>query len=258
MRYKPDAVWHNFKPGDFPTMALGRRLDHPSRGYFYEWLGKQARQSAPTLAWCDVGVLSMVDYLNVRHGMDPALSARIVYTGLEIGEPIADVARERLLRAGDRVLVADLEEPGLGATIPDRFDVVSIRHVLNHCRYYEAPLRNAFDLLKPGGKVFVNLHMKCSEDRDILATRPMPGVHGEYIENIYVLGRFLRFFASLFAVESVEEIDSPHDLRNKPNQILIGIKQGYADRIRPEVITFRPSLLARARGALGRRWSAWA
>jgi len=178
-----------------------------------------------------------------------------VYTGLEIGEPIANVARERLLRAEDRVVVADLEEPGLAASIPDRFDVISIRHVLNHCRYYEVPLRNAFDLLNPGGKVFVNLHMKCSEDRDVLETRPLPGVHGEYIENVYELGRFLQYFASLFAVESVEEIDSTHDLRNKPNQIVIGIKAGYADRIRPEVITFRPSFLARAREALRRRWS---
>src|SRR2546425_5526806 len=64
--YKSDAVWHNFKPSDFPTMALGGRRDHPSRAYFYEWLARQARQSAPRLTWCDVGVLSMVDYLNVR------------------------------------------------------------------------------------------------------------------------------------------------------------------------------------------------
>src|SRR5438094_181961 len=62
--YKSDAVWHNFKPSDFPTMALGGRRDHPSRAYFYEWLARQARQSAPRLTWCDVGVLSMVDYLS--------------------------------------------------------------------------------------------------------------------------------------------------------------------------------------------------
>src|SRR2546426_9213203 len=72
--YKSDAVWHNFKPSDFPTMALGGRRDHPSRAYFYEWLARQARQSAPRLTWCDVGVLSMVDYLNVRRSVDPDLA----------------------------------------------------------------------------------------------------------------------------------------------------------------------------------------
>lgn len=258
LRYKPDAVWHNFKPSDFPTMALGRRLDHPSRGHFYAWLAKQARQSAPALAWCDVGVLSMVDYFNVRRGLEPSLSARIVYTGLEISEPIAEVARQRLLRPEDRIVVGDLEDPGLAASIPDRFDVISIRHVLNHCRYYQIPLQNAFDLLNPGGKVFVNLHMKCSTDRDVLDARPMPGVPGEYMENVYELGRFLRDFSSRFAVESVEEIESPADARNKPNQIFIGVKPGYPRRTQPEMITFRPSPLSQVLGALRRRLGPWA
>ena len=256
-RFKPEAVWHNFTRDDFPTMALGRRLDHPSRDYFYRWLGHQALQSSPVLRWCDVGVLSMVDYVNVRRRLDPVASGRIVYTGLEIGEPIAAEARRRLLRVEDRIVMGDLEDPGLSASVTERFDALSIRHVLNHSRYYEIPLQNAFDLLAPGGKVFVNLHMKCSVDRDVLETRPMPGVTGEYIENVYEFDGFLRRFSALFAVESVAEIDWTSDARNKPNQIFVGVKAGYPRRARPETIRVSPSRLADLVGSLRRRLGSW-
>jgi SAM-dependent methyltransferase len=234
-------------------MALGRRLDHPSRDHFYAWLAQQARQFAPTLAWCDVGVLSMVDYFNVRQGVKASWANTIVYTGLEISESIAMVARQRLLHPGDRVLVGDIEDPDLPTVLPERFDVICIRHVLNHCRYYEVPLRNAFDLLNPGGKIFVNLHLKCSTDSDIIESRPMHGVPGEYRENIYEFERFLRFFSSLFAVESIVEIDSMRDSRNKPNQIFIGIKPGLPHRAQPQVIQIRPSLVSRLLGLLRRK-----
>lgn len=239
--YKPDAVWHNFKPSDFPTMALGGRLDHPTRAHFYAWLAQQARQSKPAMRWCDVGVLSMVDYLNVRRGFAAGLSTRIVYCGLEIGASIAEVARKQLLRPDDCIVVGDLEDPRLPGSMSDRFDVVSIRHVLNHCAYYEVPLRNAFELLNPGGKVFVNLHLKCSSDGDRLQERPLPGVEGAYLENVYEFRRFLRYFTSLFALEAVLEIDSRLDGRHKPNQIFIGIKPGDPERVRPDVITVVPS-----------------
>jgi SAM-dependent methyltransferase len=242
--YKSDAVWHNFKPSDFPTMALGGRRDHPSRAYFYEWLARQARQSAPTLRWCDVGVLSMVDYLNVRRSVDPDL-ARVLYVGLEVGAPIAQAARRHLLLSTDRIELGDLEDPQLPAKTPDRFDVISIRHVLNHCRYYQIPLRNAFDLLVPGGKLFANLHLKCSADRDHLTERPLPDVPGSYVENVYAFDKFLRYLSSLFAVEAIVELDSRLDGRNKPNQIFVGIKPGYPQRARPETITVVPSRVAR-------------
>ena len=239
--YKTTAVWHNFKLSDFPTMALGGRLDHPSRAHFYSWLAQQARQSAPILTWCDVGVLSLVDYLNVRRRFDPRLSAKIEYIGLEVGESIAEVAGRHLLRPGDRILIGDLDDPHLSASIPDRFDVMSLRHVLNHCRYYEVPLQNAFGLLNPAGKVFVNLHVKCSADHDILQERSLPDVAGLYLENVYEFRKFLRYFSSLFSVESILEIDSRLDGRNKPNQIFIGVKPGYPRRAQPEVIMFAPS-----------------
>src|SRR2546426_11448410 len=107
-KYKTDAAWHNFTPTDFPTMALGGRLDHPSRAHFYAWLAHQARQSAPILTWCDVGVLSLVDYLNVRRHLDPHLEAKIVYLGLEMSDSIAAIARQHLLRPRDRILVGDV------------------------------------------------------------------------------------------------------------------------------------------------------
>ena len=239
--YKVDAVWHNFKPSDFPTMALGGRLDHPSRAHFYAWLAQQTRQSAPILTWCDVGVLSLVDYLNVRRGFDHRLAAKIVYVGLEISEAIAEAARQHLLRPDDRILVGDLDDPHLSSSISERFDVISMRHVLNHCRYYEVPLRNAFDLLNSGGKVFVTLHEKCSTDHDTLREKPLPGVPGAYQENVYEFRKFLSYFSSLFAVESILEIDSRLDGRNKPNQIFTGAKPGYPQWAQPEVITFAPS-----------------
>lgn len=243
--YKADAVWHNFKASDFVTMALGGRLDHPSRGYFYDWLARQSRQSAAPLAWCDVGVLSMVDYENVRASADPDL-ARVVYCGVEMSEAIAREARGRLRRRDDRVVVGDLEDLALPRTLTDRFDVMSIRHVLNHCRYYEVPLRNALALLRPGGKVFVNLHVRCSDDADRLDVRPLPDVPGSYVENVYAWQPFVACFTSLFALEAVVEIDSRVDGRIKPNEIFIGVKPGLRQDLRPESITILPSFVTRA------------
>lgn len=252
---EPNAVWHNFKPSDFSTMALGGRLDHPTRAHFYAWLAQQARQSEPTLRWCDVGVLSMVDYVNVRRGFHSDLSAKIVYCGLEVSQSIAEVARTQLLRPDDRVVLGDLEDPRLASSMAHRFDVISIRHVLNHCAYYEVPLRNACDLLAPGAKVFVNLHLKCSSDGDHLQERPLPGVEGAYRENVYEFRKFLRYFTSLFALEAVLEVDSRLDGRHKPNQIFVGIKPGYPERARPEVITIVPPKAVRAMKLLRARFA---
>src|SRR2546428_7240072 len=253
--YRSDAVWHNFKPSDFRGVAWGGGRNPSARGSFVGGLARQARQSAPRLTWCDVGVLSMVDYLNVRRSVDPDL-ARVLYVGLEMGAPIAEVARHHLLLPTDRIEQGDLEDPQLPAKTRDRFDVISIRHVLNHCRYYEIPLRNAFDLLVPGGKLFANLHLKCSAERDHLAARPLPAVPGSYIENVYAFDKFLRYLSSLFAVEAIVELDSRLDGRNKPNQIFIGIKPGYPQRARPETITVVPSRIARwlrsVKGAIAR------
>lgn len=185
------------------------RAHHPARELvdhlMWRWFGRQE------FDWLDVGVVGMVDYSRLR----PRMGFRFV--GADLSEPIADDARRYLERGEDRVIVWDIQDPPNDG-LTNRFDLVTLRHVLNHCEYYERPLENAARLLRPGGHVIVTLHLQLVEGPDQLNRHRNWAVPGEVIGNRYGRDGFLRFFGRLFEPQLWVRLDDGR----KPNDVIVG------------------------------------
>ena len=206
---KPESVWHRFRGKALEVMRTPDRAHHPSRAFvdalMFRWYGQRP------FAWLDVGVVGMVDYERLRPVM------QFIFTGADLSEPVAQDSRSYLTGPGDRIVVWDIEEAppsDLGAP----FDLVTLRHVLNHCTYYESPLKHAADVLRPGGRVVVVLHLSLIEGVDRLSRHRDWDIEGEVIGNRYARDRFLQTFGRHFVPDLFVRIDNGH----KPNDVIVG------------------------------------
>lgn len=206
---KRDSVWHNFAGAALDVMRTGQRAHHPSRdivdGLMQRWFRGR------TFEWLDVGVVGMVDYERLR----PRL--RFIFTGSDMSESVAEDARRYLRGAGDRVIVWDIEEPPDPA-LAGRFDLVTLRHVLNHCEYYVRPLEHAAAVLRPGGICVVVLHLRLIDGPDELERHRDWPIPGEVIGNRYERTAFLREFGRLFEIDAFIRVDDGR----KPNDVIVG------------------------------------
>ncbi len=208
---KPGSVWHNFRGKALEVMRASARVDHPSRTFAYglvrRWFGRRPFE------WLDAGVAGMVDYERLRDIMS------FHFTGADLSESVAEDARRYLRRPADRIVVWDIEDPP-EQSLAGRFDLVTLRHLLNHCEYYELPLAHAASLLRPGGRIVIVLHLKLIDGPDQLARHHDWPIPGEVIGNRYNRDRFLDYFATLFEPELWVRVDDGR----KPNDMIVGRK----------------------------------
>jgi ubiquinone/menaquinone biosynthesis C-methylase UbiE len=113
-------------------MARDGRAEHTSHDAAMEFL--TTRYSDSEFSLLDIGVMSGVSYRLVR---DSPL--RATYTGVDIGETVLADCRARHPEASWLQMSATDLEFGDAS-----FDVVYVRHLVEHLPYYETALREAF------------------------------------------------------------------------------------------------------------------
>lgn len=123
------AYWKNLK--QFGFMEEQVRWDHRSHDVLSGFLREQTENQR--LSFLDCGVLSAVTIRKLR-----AERLNIEYTGIDISEAVIDDCRMRLPDVDWRVM--DVRELDFA---DDGFDVVHIRHTLEHLPDYERAVREA-------------------------------------------------------------------------------------------------------------------
>jgi len=193
-------------------MRAAGRAHHPTRqlvdDLMSRWFGSRRFE------WLDVGVVGMVDYERLRARLE------FRYTGADLSESVAEDSRDYLRRPDDRVVVWDIEDAP-AAELRGRLDLVTLRHVVNHCEGYERPIAHAAELLRPGGRVVVVLHLALVDGPDQLLRHHDWDVAGEVIGNRYGRAGFFTAFTTLFEQPLWVRVDDGH----KPNDLIVGRKR---------------------------------
>lgn len=77
-------------------------------------------------------------------------------TGIDLSDKLIDIARLHLLESGLRVEYRLVSAEQLAQECPACFDAVTCMEMLEHVPDPQAILRACFDLLKPGGRLFLS------------------------------------------------------------------------------------------------------
>jgi SAM-dependent methyltransferase len=212
------SAWENFDSGCFDVMRGDNRANHPSRSFIYNIIEKSFRKRP--FQWLDVGFVGMVDYEHLVHKLN------FVFTGVDISSSVIKDSEKYLCKDVDRLVLWNIEDPveKANSDLKSEFDLVTIRHVLNHCNYYENPLDNIHSLLKDEGLCVVTLHLCLIEEDDRLNRGEFWDVPGEVISNYYNRQRFLDYFSNHFKLEHWVRFDDG----TKPYDIVIGRKSKFS------------------------------
>lgn len=242
------SVWHNFAGAALGRMRAGPRAHHPSRAVVDDLMFRGFDRRP--FDWLDIGVVGMVDYERLRPRM------RFRFAGADLSTSVADDARRYLTSAADEIVVWDVETPPPPRLV-GRFDLVTLRHVLNHCSYYERPLAHVEEVLRPLGRVVVVLHLALVDGPDDLRRHRSWDVPGEVIGNRYNAERFLRYFADVFVPEAFVRVDDGV----KPNDVIVGRRADPGEGRGRAIVTHRMWMPAGRRNApvraLSRLLLAW-
>jgi SAM-dependent methyltransferase len=190
-------------------MRTPDRLRHPSRVLADDLIAHVF--GTERFDWLDIGVLGMVDYERLRDRLN------FRFTGADIAESALADARVYLRRLGDDLVLWDVEEPP-PATLERRFDLVTMRHILNHCRHYADPLEHTAAVLRDGGRIMIILHRPLIEGPDRLVTHSDWRTPGEVHDNHYGREGFFHAFGRSFEPELWIRVDDGH----KPNDVIVG------------------------------------
>ena len=191
------SVWHSFVTNEqMNVMAAGKRQHHPSRKDFYLFFEAIDRLRNKKLMWLDLGTVSMVDYNFLREYFN------FDYVGADIARAIVANSKKCLTEDADNVYQWNIENPDIPEEVAaKKYDVISARHILNHCSYYEQPLLNLQKLLANDGFIYINLHLKCVDGNiDQLKTHNEWPMKGDVVGNFYSASKLRDFLEKHFNV----------------------------------------------------------
>lgn len=115
----------------FSVMEEHFRFNHRSHKYITDFLLKEMRDSLFSLL--DYGVVSAVTYKKLQE-----VRLNVKYTGIDIGKKIIADCRSRFPNADWRIM--DVQNLELG---DKSYDIVLIRHLLEHLPYYDKAIKEA-------------------------------------------------------------------------------------------------------------------
>lgn len=127
---------------DLPSVPLGAPLAHTAFGPALDRWARHLRPPGPQPTLLDVGCANGEFLIQIQ-----ALGWRA--TGIDVD----DAALARAREAGLDVAHATLTEPG--ALAGRRFDAITLSHVIEHLHDPPAALRGAYELLAPGGTLWI-------------------------------------------------------------------------------------------------------
>jgi len=234
------SAWENFDAKAMEVMRVDARAHHPARILVDDLIRREFGRRH--FRWLDVGVVGMVDYERLVGTLN------FTFTGADIGRSIIEDSRKYLRQSGDRVLLWNTEDPieeAEGPLAPGGFDLITARHVLNHCNYYEQPLLHMHHVLDDQGLCIITLHLNLIEGPDQLRRHNDWAVPGEVIGNRYNNNKFLRYLAQYFHMERFVRWDDGY----KPNDVLVARKRQPGADLGPlpKMEIQRPPLRLRSR-----------
>lgn len=199
---KVSTVWDNLT--EFSFMEQPRRFNHKSHDYVMEFL--QTTMGNSTFSFLDCGVLSCVTFRKLQ---DAHLNVQ--YTGIDISSNILGNCKERFPTANWHVM--DVRK----LTFPDAsYDVVHIRHVLEHLPNYDDAIRAVKELRRVAKQWVIICYFIPTGDEELLIEKPSSQGGIVYL-NTYNKEKFLAVLENLFS--AVTEIWIPDEYRN--NQIFV-------------------------------------
>lgn len=153
-----DSVWHSFRTKQhMSVMAAEARKTHPSRDTLYA-LAQLLSAHNVKYHILDIGTVSMVDYQKLKK-----LNLPFKYTGIDIAENIVKDSQQYLTSIDDAIIQWNIENNKISDLVLERapYDIINVRHVINHCSYYQQPLLNMKELLHNDGAIILTLHLIC-------------------------------------------------------------------------------------------------
>lgn len=140
------------------------RANHPSRGFVFDAIKHE--YGARHFNWLDIGTVGMVDY-----GFMSDSSAQFSYTGVDISPPIIEDSTPYLRHERDRIVEWDIQQ-SLDQPSPfepdEKFDLLTMRHIVNHCADYTTVIENAKRLLTDDGLFIITLHIPLTEKPSVI------------------------------------------------------------------------------------------
>lgn len=209
------SVWESESGDTIDVMRAPARKEHWTRHFFSDWAARKFGKRH--FQWLDVGIQGMVDYEKLRRE-----EFDFTFTGVDVGPFIVEDAKTYLKKKEDRVLLLDIDSDVIGEELQsDFFDLATARHVINHCRYYETPVANLVGRLRPGGILFVTLHLHLLDDGEELHETYDEARRGWRFGHYYNKARFLNFINTHAQIEQVIRFDDGV----KPNDVVIARKR---------------------------------
>jgi ubiquinone/menaquinone biosynthesis C-methylase UbiE len=173
------TAWVNWSK--FDTMEKSYRNDHNSHKVIQDWI--KSKTSKRGFSFLDCGILSCVTYKKLKEN-----NRKVDYTGIDINENIVENCRERYQdQTWKSMSVEKLKFS------KNSFDIVQIRHVLEHLNYYDKAVIEASRVTK---KFAIFCLFFPLEDRDSLEYKKTKD--GIYHMNKYGKDDFMKLLKERF------------------------------------------------------------
>jgi len=185
-----DSTWLRWK--DCTVMERKWRINHKSHGVIIDWLSKFFGKESFSLLDC--GVMSAVTYRKIKES-----KLCVNYTGADVAPQIIDDCRERFPDVD--WCVSDVQNLQFDDS---SYDVVLIRHVLEHLPYYEKAIQQAKRVSR---KYVILCLFHILEDQDKIQNKIKSS--GIYHFNVYGRGEFLDFLNREFSVVEEQFVEDP-------------------------------------------------
>ena len=209
------SVWLKFTEKNMGVMRGEGRANHPSRGFVNAAMEAEFRNRH--FNWLDVGTVGMIDYEYFS-----GTGADFTYTGADISAPIIEDSKSYLRNDVDRIIKWDISQK-LDENTPlepgEKFDLVTMRHIVNHLSDYVTAIKNAKNLLADNGLLIITFHITLVEKpSEMLYFDGYPTDEpGTVIRHHISRSEFFDVVTPLFEISNFTRFKD----RGKPNDVVI-------------------------------------